>query len=149
MRWNNARQTGQNYRAMIRLMFVIAIIAAAIMAVFDNHPDPDPAVLQNRVTHLEKSLNKKLNHDQYIKIDVSERRILLKISTQNLNDQQLKVQLDRLTDQISTLQKAAQTHLPIYVQNQHGQIIAQIKTDHSGWYRNQRGLKVSTVFGTQ
>lgn len=149
MRWNNNRQIGQNYRVMIRLMFAVAIIAAVIMAIFDDHPDPDPTILQSRTTHLKRSLNQNLDHDQYIKIDVSERRILLKTSAQNLTDQQLKSQLDQLTNQISTLQKAAQTHLPIYVQNQHGQIIAQIKTDHRGWYRSQKGLKVKAVFGTQ
>lgn len=36
MRWNNNRQIGQNYRAMIRLMFAVAIIVAVIMAIFDD-----------------------------------------------------------------------------------------------------------------
>ncbi|KGL67507.1 hypothetical protein LX03_00650 [Limosilactobacillus mucosae] len=76
-------------------------------------------------------------------------RIVLKRSAAASTDQQLKQQLDQLSTQTNQLQRQFKTRLPVYVQNPNGQTIAEIRFNHQGWYRSQKGLKVKTAFGTQ
>lgn len=148
MRWNNNHANTINYRALIRLAFAMAIIAAMLMAILDHHQESSPAISSERITQLNQALRKKLSHDLYARVSVTSSRIVLKRSAAS-TDQQLKQQLDQLSTQTNQLQRQFKTRLPVYVQNPNGQTIAEIRFNHQGWYRSQKGLKVKTAFGTQ
>ncbi|MFR0609707.1 hypothetical protein ACLUWI_04490 [Limosilactobacillus mucosae] len=149
MRWNNNHINSANYRALIRLAFAMAIITAMLMAILDHREESSLAISSDRIIQLERALSKKLSHDHYAKISVTSTRIILKRSAAATTDQQLKRQLDKLSEQTNQLQRQYKTRLPVYVQNQNGQIIAEISFNHQGWYRSQKGLKVKAVFGKQ
>lgn len=149
MRWNNNHANTINYRALIRLAFAMAIIAAMLMAILDHHQESSPAISSERITQLNQALRKKLSHDLYARVSVTSSRIVLKRSAAASTDQQLKRQLDQLSTQTNQLQRQFKTRLPVYVQNPNGQTIAEIRFNHQGWYRSQKGLKVKTAFGTQ
>lgn len=149
MRWNNNHANTINYRALIRLAFAMAIIAAMLMAILDHHQESSPAISSERITQLNQALRKKLSHDLYARVSVTNSRIVLKRSAAASTDQQLKQQLDQLSMQTNQLQRQFKTRLPVYVQNPNGQTIAEIRFNHQGWYRSQKGLKVKTAFGTQ
>lgn len=149
MRWNNNHANTINYRTLIRLAFAMAIIAAMLMAILDHHQESSPAISSERITQLNQALRKKLSHDLYARVSVTSSRIVLKRSAAASTDQQLKQQLDQLSTQTNQLQRQFKTHLPVYVQNPNGQTIAEIRFNHQGWYRSQKGLKVKTTFGTQ
>lgn len=63
MRWNNNHANTINYRALIRLAFAMAIIAAMLMAILDHHQESSPAISSERITQLNQALRKKLSHD--------------------------------------------------------------------------------------
>lgn len=149
MRWNNNHANTINYRTLIRLAFAMAIIAAMLMAILDHHQESSPAISSERITQLNQALRKKLSHDLYARVSVTSSRIVLKRSAAASTDQQLKQQLDQLSTQTNQLQQQFKTRLPVYVQNPNGQTIAEIRFNHQGWYRSQKGLKVKTTFGTQ
>lgn len=149
MRWNNNHANTINYRALIRLAFAMAIIAAMLMAILDHHQESSPAISSERITQLNQELRKKLSHDLYARVSVTSSRIVLKRSAAASTDQQLKQQLDQLSTQTNQLQRQFKTRLTVYVQNPNGQTIAEIRFNHQGWYRSQKGLKVKTTFGTQ
>jgi hypothetical protein len=149
MRWNNNHANTINYRALIRLAFAMAIIAAMLMAILDHHQESSPAISSERITQLNQALRKKLSHDLYARVSVTSSRIVLKRSAAASTDQQLKQQLDQLSTQTNQLQRQFKTRLTVYVQNPNGQTIAEIRFNHQGWYRSQKGLKVKTTFGTQ
>lgn len=149
MRWNNNHANTINYRALIRLAFAMTIIAAMLMAILDHHQESSPAISSERITQLNQALRKKLSHDLYARVSVTSSRIVLKRSATASTDQQLKQQLDQLSTQTNQLQRQFKTRLPVYVQKPNGQIIAEIRFNHQGWYRSQKGLKIKTTFGTQ
>lgn len=149
MRWNNNHINSANYRALIRLAFAMAIIAAMLMAILDHHQESSSVISSEKITQLNQTLRKKLSHDLYAKASVTSSRIVLKRSAAASTDQQLKQQLDELSTQTNQLQRQFKTRLPVYVQNPNGQTIAEIRFNHQGWYRSQKGLKVKAVFGTQ
>ena len=97
MCWNNNHANTINYRALIRLAFAMAIIAAMLMAILDHHQESNPAISSERITQLNQTLRKKLSHDLYAKVSVTSSRIVLKRSAAASTDQQLKQQLDQLS----------------------------------------------------
>lgn len=105
MRWNNNHANTINYRALIRLAFAMAIIAAMLMAILDHHQESSPAISSERITQLNQALRKKLSHDLYARVSVTSSRIVLKRSAAASTDQQLKQQLDQLSTQTNQLQR--------------------------------------------
>lgn len=149
MHWNNNHANTINYRALIKLAFAMAIIAAMLMAILDHHQESSSVISSEKITQLNQTLRKKLSYNLYAKVSVTSSRIVLKRSVAASTDQQLKQQLDELSTQTNQLQRQFKTRLPVYVQNPNGQTIAEIRFNHQGWYRGQKGLKVKAVFGTQ
>lgn len=111
MRWNNNHANTINYRALIRLAFAMAIIAAMLMAILDHHQESSPAISSERITQLNQALRKKLSHDLYAKVSVTSSRIVLKRSVAASTDQQLKQQLDQLSTQTNQLQRQFKTQM--------------------------------------
>ena len=97
MRWNNNHANTINYRALIRLAFAMAIIAAMLMAILDHHQESSPAISSERITQLNQALRKKLSHDLYARVSVTSSRIVLKRTTSATTEQQLKQQLEQLS----------------------------------------------------
>lgn len=87
MRWNNNHANTINYRALIRLAFAMAIIAAMLMAILDHHQESSPAISSERIAQLNQALRKKLSHDLYARVSVTSSRIVLKRSTAASTDQ--------------------------------------------------------------